>query len=152
MGRCFAIALLLYAIELLARGHWLVATVATLLAAGTHLGRGKLAAQDSRAPRRLLLAADGSIHVHCIGGATVAVTLAGESLWLGNSLLLVLREPGRTHRLLLGPGNLDPFTLATLRRRLRGAAVAPVDPAVDSRSAYRTPPGTIEQITRGFPV
>jgi hypothetical protein len=108
--------------------------------------------QDADAARRLLLAADGSLHVHCIGGATLAVTLAGESLWLGRTVLLVLRAPGRTHRLLLGPGNLDAFTLATLRRRLRGAAVRQPEPAVDSGSGYRNRTGTIEQFTRGFPV
>ncbi|MEO6185393.1 MAG: hypothetical protein ABIP38_05915 [Steroidobacteraceae bacterium] len=148
----FELALLLHASELLVRGHWLVAAVSAVLAGGTHLGLGRLAPGDPRAPRRLLLAADGSVHVHCVGGATVPATVAGESLWLGNSVLLVVRDPARTHRLLLGPGNLDAFTLATLRRRLRGAAAAAVNPAVDSRSAYRTRPGAIEQITRGFPV
>jgi hypothetical protein len=152
LGQVFVATLLLYGIELLARGHWLVAAATVLLAAGTHLNWSRLTPQDAGAARRLLLAADGRLHVHCIGGATEAVALAGESLWLGSTVLLVLQGPRRTHRLLLGPGNLDEFTLATLRRRLRGAAVSPAEPAVDSRSGYRTHPGAIEQITRGIPV
>ena len=144
--------MLLHAAELLLRGHWVVAAGMGLIAAGTHLGWRSWLPQDADAARRLLLTADGSLYVHCIGGATRAVTLAGESLWLGSTVLLVLRSPGRTYRLLLGTGNLEAFALATLRRRLRGAAVAAPEPAVDSASGYRTRTGAIEQITRGFPV
>jgi hypothetical protein len=66
-------------------------------------------------------------------------------------VLLVLRTPARRYRLLLGCGNLDPGTLATLRRRLRGAATAPGDPAVDSRASHRHGVSTVEQFTRGNP-
>ena len=152
LAQAFFAALLLYAAELLLRGHWMVAAGMVLIAAGTHMTRRRWAPQDSGAARRLLVAADGRLHVHCIGGTTQTVTLVAESLWLGSTVLLVLQAPGRMHRLLLGPGNLDPRTLATLRRRLRGAAAADGDPAVDSRSGYRTRTGAIEQITRGFPV
>lgn len=152
LGQAFVAALLLHAAELLLRGHWVVAAGMFLIAAGTHITRRGWARQDAGAARRLLVAADGRLHVHCIGGTTEAVTLVADSLWLGSTVLLVLQAPGRTHRLLLGPGNLDPLTTATLRRRLRGAAAAGGEPAVDSRSGYRTHPGAIEQITRGFPV
>jgi hypothetical protein len=65
--------------------------------------------------------ADGGLHVATVGGQIERVELAGESLWLGSAVLLKLRAPGVTYRLLLGSGNVEPVVLATLRRRLRGA-------------------------------
>jgi hypothetical protein len=108
--------------------------------------------QDAAAPRRLLLAADGRMHVATLGGSVEPVEIAGESLWMGSALLLVLRAAGRSHRLLLGCGNLDPVALATLRRRLRGAATASVDPAVDSSTVSGHGASIVEQLTTGIPL
>ena len=122
-----------------------------LLAAVTRFALRQMAPRGPGAPRRLLLAADGRLFVACVGGAMEPVELAGESLWLGSAVLLVLRGPLCRHRVLLGRGNLDPEAHATLRRRLRGAATSPHDPAVDSRAIHRHGPSTIEQFTQGIP-
>ena len=127
----FFAALLLYAVELLVTGHPWVASGAALLAVGAWIARQQLAPRGPGSPRRLLLAADGRLHVLCIGGEVKPVSLGASSLWLGSAVLLELRGPQQTFRVLVGRGNLDPAALATLRRRLRGAAAAARHPAVD---------------------
>jgi hypothetical protein len=119
------------------------------LAVGTKFALRQMSPQGPGAPRRLLLAADGRLHVACVGGVVEQVDLAGESLWLGSAVLLVLRAPGRCHRVLLGRGNLDPVALATLRRRLRGAAPMLPATAVDSEDTHPHRTSPIEQFTRG---
>ncbi len=139
----------LYATQLLLLGHWVVAAGLGVLALATKFALRRLAPQGSSAPRRLLLAADGRLHVTCMGGALEQVELGGESLWLGSAVLLVLRAPGRCHRVLLGRGNVDPAALAALRRRLRGAATMRPATAVDSGATHRHCASAIEQFTRG---
>jgi hypothetical protein len=104
---------------------------------------------DAGAPRRLLLTADGRMHVATVGGTVEPVELGGESLWLGSMVLLVLPSVHRTYRVLLGPGNLDAAGLATLRRRLRGAATACGGPAVDSPAVLGQGVSVVEQFMRG---
>lgn len=141
----------LYAGQLLWSGHWVMAPVMLILNGVTLFAMRRMTPQDAAAPRRLLLAADGRVHVATIGGSVELVVIAGESLWLGSALLLVLRTSGRRHRLLLGSGNLEPAALATLRRRLRGAAIAPEDPAVDSSTVSGQGTSVVEQLTTGIP-
>lgn len=121
-----------------------------VLTAMTVFAMRRLSPQDAGAPRRLLLAADGRLHVATVGGAVEVVDSGGESLWLGSALLLVLHASGRKHRLLLGRGNLSPADLACLRRRLRGAGIAPGDPAVDSRSVSGHGINLVQQLIRGI--
>jgi hypothetical protein len=151
LARFYLVSLCLYAGQLLLLGHWVMAAVMLLLAAATKIAQRQMAPRGPRAPRRLLLAADGRLYVACVGGVVEPVELAGESLWLGSAVLLVLRTPGHRHRVLLGRGNLDPGSLATLRRRLRGAARVSGDPAVDSGATHRHGASAIEQFTRGKP-
>jgi hypothetical protein len=139
----------LYAAELAWSGHWLMAPAMLALAALMLFAMRQLSARDSGAPRRLLIAADGRLHVSSIGGSTQQVELAGASLWIGAAVLLVLEAADRKHCVLLGRGNLDPAALATLRRRLRGAATASVDPAVDSPAISGQGVSIVEQFIRG---
>lgn len=140
--------MILYAGQLVLTGHWVMAMATLVLTGWMAFAMRRMLPGDSGAPRRLLLAAVGRLHVATIGGQVEAVVLAPESLWLGSTILLVLRAEGRKHRLLLGPGNLDAPGLATLRRRLRGAAV-PADPAVDSPAVSGKGVSVIEHIIRG---
>ena len=143
----YLLALVLYSGQLLWSGHWVMAVLGLALAAATLFAMRTVHPQDRGAPRRLLLAADGRLHVATVGGSIEPVDLGGESMWLGSAVLLVLHAPERTHRLLLGIGNLEPAALATLSRRLRGAAAASVDPAVDSRTLSGHGRGFVEQLT-----
>lgn len=132
MARLYLALMGLYAGQLFLSRHWLMGLSTLTLWALTVLAMRRMTPRDPGAPRRLLVAADGRLHVATVGGEVEPVQLAGESLWLGTAVLLVLRASGRKYRLLLGRGNLEPSQLASLRRRLRGAAIAPGDPAVDS--------------------
>jgi hypothetical protein len=129
---CHLVFMAGYAGQLALSGHWVMAPGMVILAVATSFAMRRMEPRDAGAARRLLLAGDGRMHAATVGGAVEQLALGGESLWLGATVLLVLRTEGRTHRLLLGPGNLEPARLATLRRRLRGAGTAPGDPAVDS--------------------
>jgi hypothetical protein len=154
-GRRLAILYLLatglHACQLLWSGHWMMAPAAIALGLCTLFAMRRMSPQDGGAPRRLLLAADGRVHVATLGGSIEPVTLGGESLWLDSAVLLVLHASGRTHRLLLGRGNLDPAALATLRRRLRGAATPALDPVVDSRTLSGNGRRLVEQLSCGIP-
>jgi hypothetical protein len=98
------------------------------------------AARRPALPRRMLWTAAGRVYL-CQGGRPPReVVIGGDSTWLGPAVLLVLKSPGRCQSLLLGPGNLDPVTLAALRRRLRAAAAAAT--ALHSRFAHRTDNGS----------
>jgi FAD/FMN-containing dehydrogenase len=127
----FLLALLLHAAELMLTGHAWVAAGTTVLALGAWAAGRQLTPHRPGSPRRLLLAADGRLHVLGIGGNVQQLALGAASLWLGSAVLLELRAPRQTFRVLVGRGNLDPATLAALRRRLRGAAAAARHPAVD---------------------
>ncbi|MEO6081085.1 MAG: hypothetical protein ABIQ86_15135 [Steroidobacteraceae bacterium] len=151
MGRFYLLSIGLYAAQLLWLGHWLMAVVMLLLAAATVLALRQMVPAGPAAPRRLLLAADGRLHIARIDGRVEQVELAGESLWLGSAVLLVLDAPGRRHRLLVGRGNVEPAALATLRRRLRGAASVPGDPALDSGANPRQGASAVEHFIRGNP-
>jgi hypothetical protein len=72
------------------------------------------------AVQRLLLAGDGSAQVVTAGGVLDEARVLPSSLHLGSVVLLLL-QGRRRYRLLLGPGNVDPVTLAALRRWLRVA-------------------------------
>jgi hypothetical protein len=145
----YLLAIGLYAAQLLLLGHWVMAAGLGLLALATKFALRQMTPRGSGAPRRLLLSADGRLHVACSGGALEQVELGGESLWLGSAVLLVLRAPGRCHRVLLGRGNVDPAALAALRRRLRGAATMRPATAVESKATHCQRTSAIEQFTRG---
>jgi hypothetical protein len=151
LARIYLLSMGAYAVQLGVAGHWLMAPAILLLTVSTRFAMRRMWPQDAGAPRRLLLAADGRAHVATVGGSIEQVELGGESLWLGSALLLVVRSPGRTHRLLLGRGNLDPCALATLRRRLRGAATATLDPAVDSPPLSGQGGSVVEQFMCAVP-
>jgi hypothetical protein len=142
----------LYGGQLFWLGHWVMTPVLLALGVATFFAMRRMSPQDGGAPRRLLVAADGRLHVATFGGSIEPVELGGESIWLGSAVLLVLHASGRTYRLLLGSGNLEPAALATLRRRLRGAATASMDPAVDSRTLSGHGRSFVEQLTSGIPV
>jgi hypothetical protein len=108
----------LYTLELALLGHWLVALMASGLAAGSAWQWLRPRQGTAATPRRLLLAADGRWHVLTVSGALEPLALQPASLRLGRWLLLLFRNGGRTHRLLLGPDNLEPSQLAALQRRL----------------------------------
>jgi hypothetical protein len=79
---------------------------------------------DGGAPRRLRLAADGRAWIFTACGGVDEIHLHPASVRLGRAVLLVARGQ-RMYRLLIGPGNVDPVTLAALQRWLRQPA-APV--------------------------
>jgi hypothetical protein len=107
----------LYLVQLVYLGHVVVATLVAALgsALAWHLRR-RIATQW--AAQRLLLSADGRLHLLVPGGRLLAATLHPASMRLGAWLLLVLRAGTDTHRLLLGPDNVDPALLSALRRRI----------------------------------
>lgn len=116
--RIFLVLQGLYGFELLWRGHWVAAAAIAAIALLPWLcGRG--GAQPRQMPRRLLLAADGRLHILTAAGELEAVRLHPSSLRLGPWLILLLSRTGdKPHRLLLGPDNMDAATLAALRRRM----------------------------------
>jgi hypothetical protein len=73
-------------------------------------------------PRRLLIAADGRLHLLTVAGTVQQVTLHPSSLRLGPWLLLVFTTAQGQCRQLLGPDNLPPHQLAALRRRVLALA------------------------------
>lgn len=130
-SRCYLAAIGIHIAQLLLSSHWFMATAMTGLAVITFFAMRQMLPQGSDAPRRLLLAADGRLHVARVDGTLEQVEICEESVWLGSAVLLILQAPGRRHRVLLGHGNLDPVALAALRRRLRGGTMRPAT-AVDS--------------------
>lgn len=118
LRRAFLLAQVIFAVELLLLGHGLAAALVLALAwlPGLQQHIPWLAAPPP--PRRLLLAADGRLHLLGITGDVEPVRLQGTSLRLGPWLLLTLRGEGRVQRLFLGPDNVPPAPLATLRRRM----------------------------------
>jgi hypothetical protein len=74
-------------------------------------------------PRRLCLGADGRAWVITASGMRDEIHLHPASLRLGRVTWLVARGR-RTYRVLLGPGNVDPVTLAALVRWLRSSAAS----------------------------
>jgi hypothetical protein len=152
LARLYVAMLVFYAVQLLLLRHWVMALATLVLVMVTVLAMRRMAPRDPGAPRRLILSSDGSMHIATVGGDIQRVALAGESLWLGSAVLLVLRAPGRKHRLLLGRGNLDPPQLAGLRRRLRGAAIASGDPAVDSIAVSGQGASVVELFTTGITI
>lgn len=118
----------LYGMELLILGHWIIGgIVAVLLVAVLLPARPMQAMPAAATPRRLLLSADGRLHLLTVGGSIEAVNVHPSSLRLGSWLLLRLTNGSANYRLLLGPDNVDAAMLATLRRRM-----ALVDQAADA--------------------
>jgi uncharacterized membrane protein len=142
-----AVAFVCLELQLCWREHFPAAAALLLVVAAAVMRLRHTDHHDPASPRRVLLAADGRIWLFCVGGAAHAATAGGESIWLGANLLLVLHGTFGCRRLLLGPGNLDPATLAALRRRLLAARTPDADCA---RLPASRPPGagSIEQITR----
>lgn len=128
----------LLAAELALRGHFVFsAGVALMVAAGLAAWRRALRTTPG-SPRRLLVSADGRLHVLTVGGEIDPVHLDASAIRLGRHLLLRLRGGGQ-YRLLLGPDNVEPAMLAALGRRLAGAA-SPAATAIHSTS--ENDPGT----------
>lgn len=118
LRRGFLVGQAAFALELLLLGHGAAAVLVLSLAMAPGLQQRMPRLAVSRAPRRLLVAADGRLHLLGVGGDVEPVRLQGSSLRLGPWLLLSLRGEGRVHRLLLGPDNVPPALLAALRRRM----------------------------------
>jgi hypothetical protein len=149
LARCHLLFMVVYAGQLALAGHWAMAPAMLAITGLTLFAMRRMLPADAGAPRRLVLAADGGLHVATVGGLVEKVDIDGGSLWLGSAVLLVLHAGHRSHRVLLGCGNLDPAELASLRRRLRGAATASVDPAVDSHAVSGQGVSVVEQSIRG---
>jgi hypothetical protein len=115
----FVLAQVLYLLELVLLGRLLPALLAVGLAAGSAWLCLRPPRGAACTPRRLLLAADGRWHLLTVSGTLEQLALQPASLRLGRWLLLMFQTGDRrTHRLLLGPDNLDPAQLAALQRRL----------------------------------
>jgi hypothetical protein len=117
--RCFRtllVALLLHAVVLAWTRHPFAALSTVALTAALAWQRQQ--ACRSSAARRLLIAADGRLHLRMTPGTTVAVDLHPASMRLGAWVLLRLSAPGLRLTFLLGPDNVDAALLAALRRRL----------------------------------
>lgn len=116
------IAVLLHALELLLTGHRLAAMAVVGLAACAAWGQWHRA-RNHASPRFLRIDTDGRLFLEVAeGGAEEETQLRPESLRLGPHVLLLLSARDRRIRLLLGPDNLDPARLASLKRRLPGPA------------------------------
>lgn len=107
----------LYVAQLIYLGHLFVAGLVAALGAGLawHVRRAIAARWTAQ---RLLLSADGKLHLLGPGGRLQVAMLHPASMRLGAWVLLVLRAGTGTHRLLLGPDNLDAARLSALRRRI----------------------------------
>jgi hypothetical protein len=108
---------LLYALELVLRGHVFMAGAVCALGFAWVRVRRKMLLFRPANPRKLQMTADGRLLLHA-DAVGEEVSLQPSSLWLGRHVLLVLRGRARTWRLLLGPDNLDAAALAALSRRL----------------------------------
>jgi hypothetical protein len=75
--------------------------------------------------RQLQVKPDGSTFLWTADGRGFVATLMPGSVRLGPHLLLVLRAGDNCHWLLLEPENVDPVSLAALRRRLRRPPAVP---------------------------
>jgi hypothetical protein len=150
-ARCYFAALAMHVVQLLLSAHGFMAAAMTALGVLTLFAMRQMLPQGGNAPRRLLLAADGRLHVACVDGTLEQVEICEESAWLSSALLLVLQAPGRRHRVLLGRGNLEPMALAALRRRLRGGTAVREATPVDSDATGTHANSLIQQYTRGNP-
>lgn len=119
-------AIVLHSVELILSSHLLAAAMLLLVSAAC--GTWHRHARVLDAPRRLLVTADGTLHVITVGGALEAVTVHRVSMRLGRWLLLRLDGRKQVLYFVLGPDNVDPATLAALHRRLRGLAQPPGGP------------------------
>ncbi|MDQ2639329.1 MAG: hypothetical protein M3Y79_01925 [Pseudomonadota bacterium] len=113
-----------YLAQLVLLGHLLVAGMVAVLA-GALVWQCRCHRSSAQPALRLLLAADGRIHLLEADGTVEPATLQPCSMRLGLWLLLVLRADTGTRRLLLGPDNVDPVQLAALRRRMAAVAHRP---------------------------
>lgn len=113
-----------YLVQLVLWGHLLVAGMVAVLG-GALAWQCRRHRSSARPARRLLMAADGRVHLLGADGTVAPATLQPCSMRLGPWLLLVLDGDTGTHRLLLGPDNVDPVQLAALRRRVAAVAHRP---------------------------
>jgi hypothetical protein len=121
----FVLGGVLYALELLLSAHWLAATVVAALLMFLIWQLRRMNRVLAGNPRRLLLAADGRIHVLSVAGMVEQVHLHPASMRFGPWMLLLLVRDKRNFPLLVGPDNTQPQQLAALRRRLLQAATSP---------------------------
>lgn len=126
-GAIYTLLALFYCAQLFAQRNWLCAMlvfVATAIIAAVL--RRWLGRQGHAGLRRLRLCSDGTIQVFGEDGHVARARILAHSLRLGRHwLLVVVSEDGNSHRLLLGPGNLQPAQQAALGRWLRRP---PADP------------------------
>lgn len=116
-ARSLLAAAIVFAVELVLLAQLLAAAgvAAILLALYLDSVRSRARCID----RRLLITADGRLHLLKTDGRLTTAALDAASLQLGQWTLLVLRENGsRRCRFLLGPDNVDRALLAALKRRL----------------------------------
>jgi len=104
--------ILLYCVELLLCGHWLVASGVTLSAASG------LWPRRAARPQRLRIDPAGRLWLQWAGACWEHWQLDPVSMRCGAHLLLVMRGGRGRQRLLLGPDNVPPAALAALHRRL----------------------------------
>jgi hypothetical protein len=111
-------AQLLHALELALASQWLAAPAVLGIAAACAWLWRRAGRDSTTTPRRLLLSADGRLHVLTVAGVVEEVTLHPASLRLGRWMLLLFAKRRGRIRVLLGPDNLEAAQLAGLQRRL----------------------------------
>lgn len=118
LEHAFTVVQLLYAAELWLLGHDLAGLMVVMLAVACRLYAHGRRVPPAQRPDRLVLTAQGRIHLLTPAGGVEEVRLARSSLRLGSWLLLCLECCRGRRRLLLGPHNLDEDHLAALHRCL----------------------------------
>jgi hypothetical protein len=113
---------LLCVLELAWIGHWSAVTALLTVAACSSWMFVRDARALAGAPNRLLLTADGRLFALTPGGQVLPQRLHPSTRHLGRWLYLRLHDKAGMHAWLLGPDNLDPATLASLRRRIGSMA------------------------------
>lgn len=116
MRSAFLALQVLYLCELALRGHWVIAAAlaSAVLAAGLVLRR-----RAAPPAQRLVLTAQGRLHLLCAGGTVEQFRIDPASLRCGAWLVLrIVGAEGGARCLVFGPDNLDPAALSALRRRL----------------------------------
>jgi hypothetical protein len=108
-----------YVWQLAASDNALLAGAVAAAAVGSGwLLRRMVLPRGSHAPRRLRVLESGELVLFTTGGRALPVRLRAETMRLGSVTLLILQGE-RCWRLVLGAANVQPVTLAALRRRLR---------------------------------
>lgn len=143
LDRAFTLAHTGFGLELLLLGHGVASALVLAMALLPCLQRRVRRLDASPVPGRLLVAADGRLHLLHVPGDIEAVCLQNSSLRLGPWLVLTLRGRGRNmHRLVLGPDNVPVDVLAALRRRMH----------LVHQSAEAVAPGLAAHLSPGTPI